>query len=55
MERISASKGLISPMMARLAAAALKPSVALEAGELPSSVVLAVGGTSVPDDPERRE
>uniref|UniRef100_A0A8B9IWM6 Castor zinc finger 1 n=1 Tax=Amazona collaria TaxID=241587 RepID=A0A8B9IWM6_9PSIT len=31
MERISASKGLISPMMARLAAAALKPSVALEA------------------------
>ncbi|NXO25711.1 CASZ1 protein, partial [Cisticola juncidis] len=33
MERISASKGLISPMMARLAAAALKPSVALEAGE----------------------
>uniref|UniRef100_A0A8C9G8S1 C2H2-type domain-containing protein n=1 Tax=Pavo cristatus TaxID=9049 RepID=A0A8C9G8S1_PAVCR len=47
MERISASKGLISPMMARLAAAALKPSVALEAGELPSSVVLAVGGTSV--------
>uniref|UniRef100_A0A8D0GLR2 Castor zinc finger 1 n=1 Tax=Sphenodon punctatus TaxID=8508 RepID=A0A8D0GLR2_SPHPU len=32
MERISASKGLISPMMARLAAAALKPSVALEAG-----------------------
>ncbi|NWH55779.1 CASZ1 protein, partial [Geococcyx californianus] len=33
MERISASKGLISPMMARLAAAALKPSVALETGE----------------------
>ncbi|XP_062822122.1 zinc finger protein castor homolog 1 isoform X6 [Anolis carolinensis] len=32
MERISASKGLISPMMARLAAAALKPSVAAEAG-----------------------
>ncbi|XP_043355888.1 zinc finger protein castor homolog 1 isoform X5 [Dermochelys coriacea] len=32
MERISASKGLISPMMARLAAAALKPSMALEAG-----------------------
>ncbi|XP_044301201.1 zinc finger protein castor homolog 1 isoform X3 [Varanus komodoensis] len=32
MERISASKGLISPMMARLAAAALKPSVAVEAG-----------------------
>ncbi|XP_015283313.1 PREDICTED: zinc finger protein castor homolog 1 [Gekko japonicus] len=31
-ERISASKGLISPMMARLAAAALKPSVAVEAG-----------------------
>ncbi|XP_010211892.1 PREDICTED: zinc finger protein castor homolog 1 [Tinamus guttatus] len=30
MERISASKGLISPMMARLAAAALKPSVALD-------------------------
>uniref|UniRef100_A0A8C4WH57 Castor zinc finger 1 n=1 Tax=Gopherus evgoodei TaxID=1825980 RepID=A0A8C4WH57_9SAUR len=36
MERISASKGLISPMMARLAAAALKPSMALEAGEFPS-------------------
>lgn len=34
MERISASKGLISPMMARLAAAALKPSVAVEAGEV---------------------
>lgn len=33
MEKISASKGLISPMMARLAAAALKPSVAVEAGE----------------------
>ncbi|XP_027699724.1 zinc finger protein castor homolog 1 [Vombatus ursinus] len=33
MERISASKGLISPMMARLAAAALKPSTtAFEAG-----------------------
>ncbi|XP_051844521.1 zinc finger protein castor homolog 1 isoform X3 [Antechinus flavipes] len=32
MERISASKGLISPMMARLAAAALKPSAAFEAG-----------------------
>ncbi|XP_074874273.1 zinc finger protein castor homolog 1 isoform X7 [Carettochelys insculpta] len=32
MERISASKGLISPMMARLAAAALKPSMVLEAG-----------------------
>ncbi|XP_077167632.1 zinc finger protein castor homolog 1 isoform X3 [Paroedura picta] len=31
-ERITASKGLISPMMARLAAAALKPSVAVEAG-----------------------
>ncbi|XP_008280800.1 zinc finger protein castor homolog 1 isoform X3 [Stegastes partitus] len=32
MEKISASKGLISPMMARLAAAALKPSNNLEAG-----------------------
>ncbi|XP_018081138.1 zinc finger protein castor homolog 1 isoform X2 [Xenopus laevis] len=32
MERISASKGLISPMMARLAAAALKQSPSLEAG-----------------------
>ncbi|XP_074074576.1 zinc finger protein castor homolog 1 isoform X4 [Macrotis lagotis] len=32
MERISASKGLISPMMARLAAAALKPSTTFEAG-----------------------
>lgn len=55
MERISASKGLISPMMARLAAAALKPSVALEAGELPSSDVLVVGGRAVPDDLERSE
>uniref|UniRef100_A0A3B5AHG7 Castor zinc finger 1 n=1 Tax=Stegastes partitus TaxID=144197 RepID=A0A3B5AHG7_9TELE len=33
MEKISASKGLISPMMARLAAAALKPSNNLEAGQ----------------------
>ena len=33
MERISASKGLISPMMARLAAAALKPSAAFDPGE----------------------
>ncbi|XP_063173663.1 zinc finger protein castor homolog 1 isoform X4 [Candoia aspera] len=33
MEKISASKGLISPMMARLAAAALRPSVAVEAGD----------------------
>lgn len=33
MEKISASKGLISPMMARLAAAALKPSA--EIGQLP--------------------
>ncbi|XP_061638039.1 zinc finger protein castor homolog 1 isoform X4 [Phyllopteryx taeniolatus] len=32
MERISASKGLISPMMARLAAAALKPSNGPDAG-----------------------
>ncbi|XP_060538388.1 zinc finger protein castor homolog 1 isoform X6 [Pantherophis guttatus] len=32
MEKISASKGLISPMMARLAAAALKSSVSMEAG-----------------------
>ncbi|XP_029994283.1 zinc finger protein castor homolog 1 isoform X7 [Sphaeramia orbicularis] len=32
MEKISASKGLISPMMARLAAAALKPSSNPEAG-----------------------
>nr|XP_055045398.1 zinc finger protein castor homolog 1 isoform X2 [Misgurnus anguillicaudatus] len=32
MEKISASKGLISPMMARLAAAALKPSGNLDAG-----------------------
>lgn len=55
MERISASKGLISPMMARLAAAALKPSVALEAGELPSWSVLVVGGSVVPDDLERSE
>lgn len=35
MEKISASKGLISPMMARLAAAALKSSVSMEAGESP--------------------
>lgn len=55
MERISASKGLISPMMARLAAAALKPSVALEAGELPSSVVLVVGERAMPDDLEKSE
>lgn len=33
MERISASKGLISPMMARLAAAALKPSAPFDPGE----------------------
>lgn len=33
MERISASKGLISPMMARLAAAALKPSATFDPGE----------------------
>uniref|UniRef100_A0A286XDZ8 Castor zinc finger 1 n=1 Tax=Cavia porcellus TaxID=10141 RepID=A0A286XDZ8_CAVPO len=33
MERISASKGLISPMMARLAAAALKPSATFDSGE----------------------
>lgn len=46
MERISASKGLISPMMARLAAAALKPSVALEAGELLPSAALLAGGMS---------
>ncbi|XP_055275519.1 zinc finger protein castor homolog 1 isoform X2 [Moschus berezovskii] len=32
MERISASKGLISPMMARLAAAALKPSAPYDPG-----------------------
>ncbi|XP_076019583.1 zinc finger protein castor homolog 1 isoform X1 [Genypterus blacodes] len=32
MEKISASKGLISPMMARLAAAALKPSNSLDTG-----------------------
>ncbi|KAM8958847.1 zinc finger protein castor homolog 1 isoform 2-T5 [Lycaon pictus] len=32
MERISASKGLISPMMARLAAAAFKPSATFDAG-----------------------
>ncbi|XP_069545133.1 zinc finger protein castor homolog 1 isoform X3 [Brachyistius frenatus] len=32
MEKISASKGLISPMMARLAAAALKPSNNLDTG-----------------------
>uniref|UniRef100_H3DCI7 Castor zinc finger 1 n=1 Tax=Tetraodon nigroviridis TaxID=99883 RepID=H3DCI7_TETNG len=32
MEKISASKGLISPMMARLAAAALKPSSSAEIG-----------------------
>ncbi|XP_037585543.1 zinc finger protein castor homolog 1 isoform X1 [Cebus imitator] len=32
MERISASKGLISPMMARLAAAALKPSATFDPG-----------------------
>ncbi|XP_029011016.1 zinc finger protein castor homolog 1 isoform X2 [Betta splendens] len=32
MEKISASKGLISPMMARLAAAALKPTNNLDAG-----------------------
>ncbi|KAL3064086.1 hypothetical protein OYC64_000390 [Pagothenia borchgrevinki] len=32
MEKISASKGLISPMMARLAAAALKPSNHLDTG-----------------------
>ncbi|XP_062397690.1 zinc finger protein castor homolog 1 isoform X4 [Sardina pilchardus] len=32
MEKISASKGLISPMMARLAAAALKPAGNLDAG-----------------------
>ncbi|XP_078281151.1 zinc finger protein castor homolog 1 [Rhinoraja longicauda] len=31
-EKMTASKGLISPMMARLAAAALKPSTAAEAG-----------------------
>lgn len=35
MERISASKGLISPMMARLAAAALKPSATFDPGEQP--------------------
>uniref|UniRef100_A0A3P9H9V4 Castor zinc finger 1 n=1 Tax=Oryzias latipes TaxID=8090 RepID=A0A3P9H9V4_ORYLA len=33
MEKISASKGLISPMMARLAAAALKPSSIQETGK----------------------
>uniref|UniRef100_A0A8D3B5D0 Castor zinc finger 1 n=1 Tax=Scophthalmus maximus TaxID=52904 RepID=A0A8D3B5D0_SCOMX len=33
MEKISASKGLISPMMARLAAAALKPSNNLDTGQ----------------------
>lgn len=55
MERISASKGLISPMMARLAAAALKPSVALEAGELPSWVVLVMGGRAGPADLERSQ
>ncbi|XP_037356048.1 zinc finger protein castor homolog 1 [Talpa occidentalis] len=32
MERMSASKGLISPMMARLAAAALKPSATFDPG-----------------------
>ncbi|XP_072888286.1 zinc finger protein castor homolog 1 isoform X5 [Hemitrygon akajei] len=32
MEKMTASKGLISPMMARLAAAALKPSAPTEAG-----------------------
>nr|XP_033777838.1 zinc finger protein castor homolog 1 isoform X2 [Geotrypetes seraphini] len=32
MDRLSASKGLISPMMARLAAAAVKPSAVPEAG-----------------------
>ncbi|XP_051895463.1 zinc finger protein castor homolog 1, partial [Pristis pectinata] len=32
MEKMTASKGLISPMMARLAAAALKPSTPAEAG-----------------------
>ncbi|XP_052449777.1 zinc finger protein castor homolog 1 isoform X5 [Carassius gibelio] len=32
MEKMSASKGLISPMMARLAAAALKPSINLDEG-----------------------
>lgn len=42
-------------MMARLAAAALKPSVALEAGELPSLVALVLGGRAVPDDLERSE
>ncbi|XP_061114808.1 zinc finger protein castor homolog 1 isoform X3 [Conger conger] len=35
MEKISASKGLISPMMARLAAAALKPSGGLDTGNGP--------------------
>nr|XP_057939428.1 zinc finger protein castor homolog 1 isoform X7 [Doryrhamphus excisus] len=39
MEKISASKGLISPMMARLAAAALKPSNGPDAGSgQPASV-----------------
>uniref|UniRef100_A0A8C8S502 Castor zinc finger 1 n=1 Tax=Pelusios castaneus TaxID=367368 RepID=A0A8C8S502_9SAUR len=49
MERISASKGLISPMMARLAAAALKPSMALEAGSKQWVLTAALSSLSQPN------
>nr|XP_014347100.1 PREDICTED: zinc finger protein castor homolog 1 isoform X3 [Latimeria chalumnae] len=53
MERISASKGLISPMMARLAAAALKPSSTPESGngqQTPSGRFIPVQVKQEPSD-----
>uniref|UniRef100_A0A4W3HRW5 Castor zinc finger 1 n=1 Tax=Callorhinchus milii TaxID=7868 RepID=A0A4W3HRW5_CALMI len=46
MEKITASKGLISPMMARLAAAALKPSNAVDLGKIPLVVLTRPSGIS---------
>uniref|UniRef100_A0A3Q4GNM1 Castor zinc finger 1 n=1 Tax=Neolamprologus brichardi TaxID=32507 RepID=A0A3Q4GNM1_NEOBR len=47
MEKISASKGLISPMMARLAAAALKPSCSPDIGHNESNGHPVPGNTSL--------
>uniref|UniRef100_A0A3P9C7Z0 Castor zinc finger 1 n=1 Tax=Maylandia zebra TaxID=106582 RepID=A0A3P9C7Z0_9CICH len=47
MEKISASKGLISPMMARLAAAALKPSGSPDTGHNESNGHPVPGNTSL--------
>nr|XP_036855548.1 zinc finger protein castor homolog 1 isoform X4 [Manis javanica] len=50
-ERISASKGLISPMMARLAAAALKPSTTFDPGNGQQATPARFPAASVKQEP----